>query len=69
MKGIGYREWQPYFAGTQPLELTRQRIISATMNLAKRQRTWFKRNESIQWLSTEEALAQAVAKVTSFLST
>src|SRR5205085_2671320 len=28
MKGIGYREWQAYFAYSQSLEQTRQRIIS-----------------------------------------
>lgn len=49
MKGIGYREWKDYFAGTQSLETTRQRIIKATLGLAKRQRTWFKRNPHIQW--------------------
>lgn len=50
MKGIGYREWRDYFLGTQSLDQTRGRIISSTINLAKRQRTWFKRNSSIQWL-------------------
>ncbi len=49
MKGIGYREWKEYFSGTQSLEITRQRIIKATLDLAKRQRTWFKRNPNIQW--------------------
>ena len=52
MKGIGYREWQDYFAGGQTLEQTRQRIISATNNLAKRQRTWFKRNPDINWFDS-----------------
>lgn len=42
MKGIGYREWQDYFAGTQNLAETRVRIIKSTLDLAKRQRTWFK---------------------------
>jgi tRNA dimethylallyltransferase len=55
MKGIGYREWQAYFAGGQDLEQTRARIISATNNLAKRQRTWFKRSPDIQWFSSPEA--------------
>jgi tRNA dimethylallyltransferase len=52
MKGIGYREWQAYFSGGQSLEETRQRIVSATNNLAKRQRTWFKRNPDIQWFGS-----------------
>lgn len=54
MKGIGYREWQDYFLGSQTKELTRQRIIQATLGLAKRQRTWFKRNQSIDWLDHPE---------------
>lgn len=52
MKGIGYREWQEYFNGHQTLEETKARIISATMNLAKRQRTWFKRDTNIHWFSS-----------------
>lgn len=54
MKGIGYREWQLYFEGNQTLEETRSRIISATKNLAKRQRTWFKRNPDIVWGTSSE---------------
>lgn len=61
MKGIGYREWQDYFAGTQSLEITRERIIAATKNLAKRQRTWFKRNPDITWGSPEEIEAHVAA--------
>ena len=57
MKGIGYREWREYFDGAQTLEETRRRIVSSTMNLAKRQRTWFKRNPNILWFgSADEAL-------------
>lgn len=68
MKGIGYYQWQDYFAGNQTLEETRVKIIKASMDLAKRQRTWFKRNESIQWLSTEDKLAEAVDSLTTFLN-
>lgn len=58
LKGIGYREWRDYFEGDQSLETTRERIISATKNLAKRQRTWFKRNPDIHRVaSAKEAEA------------
>lgn len=43
MKGIGYWQWKDYFTGEQTLEETRARIIKASMDLAKRQRTWFRR--------------------------
>lgn len=49
MKGIGYREFYDYFNGAQTLEVTKERIVAATMNLAKRQRTWFKRNEDVKY--------------------
>lgn len=71
MKGIGYREWRPYFEPQpelhQDLEQTRERIISATMGLAKRQRTWFKRNEHIHWLYEPNTLAESVELVTTFI--
>ncbi len=63
MKGIGYREWRDYFADNQSLDVTRERIISATKNLAKRQRTWFKRNPDIFWGSP----AEIEAHITAFL--
>ena len=71
MKGIGYREWRPYFEprpeSKQGLDETKQRIVAATMGLAKRQRTWFKRNDCIQWLQPLNTLANAVELVTTFI--
>jgi tRNA dimethylallyltransferase len=52
LKGIGYSQWQDYFMGSSDLLETRRRIIKATMDLAKRQRTWFKRSNVIHWIST-----------------
>lgn len=64
LKGIGYIEWKPYFEGVQSLEATKEQIISNTMKLAKRQRTWFKRNKSIQYI---EKQSEAVELVTTLL--
>lgn len=65
MKGIGYREWYEYFHSSQSVEQTRQRIISSTLKLAKRQRTWFKRNNDIHWLDDP---SKYVDIVTTFLN-
>ena len=54
MKGVGYQQWREYFEGTQSLEQTRQRIVSATEGLAKRQYTWLKRNKFINWFKSPE---------------
>ncbi|MBC7707836.1 tRNA (adenosine(37)-N6)-dimethylallyltransferase MiaA [Polaromonas sp.] len=71
LKGVGYSQWQDYFLGQKnahELAQTRQKIIKATLDLAKRQRTWFKRNKSIQWLSTPINMTAAVNLATTFLS-
>ncbi len=65
MRGIGYREFQAYFDGKQSLNTTRRQIVQATLNLAKRQRTWFKRNAKVIWLTDPK---QATSLVKSFLS-
>lgn len=68
LKGVGYSQWQDYFLGQQTLAETRQKIIKATQDLAKRQRTWFKRNKSIHWLITPVKWTTTVDTVTTFLS-
>lgn len=65
MKGIGYREFYNYSSGEQSLDETRARIISSSLGLAKRQRTWFKRNYSIHWISKQ---AETVELITAFLN-
>lgn len=60
MKGIGYREFKPYFEGQQSLAETKRKITKNTLELAKKQRTWFKRNRYIQWMeSPDEAVRMA----------
>lgn len=50
MKGLGYREWFPYFEG----ECTKEEVIEAikqnTRHFAKRQLTWFRREKDICWI-------------------
>lgn len=67
LKGVGYAQWRDYFLSTQTLAETRQKIIKATMDLAKRQRTWFKRNKSIHWLNYPINREEVVDLVTTSL--
>jgi tRNA dimethylallyltransferase len=69
LKGIGYAQWQGYFSGGQSLPETRVKIIKATFEYAKRQRTWFKRNKSIHWFDNPVDMAKVVDSVTTFLDT
>lgn len=51
MTGVGYKEFQAYYQGDASMGQVKRKIIANTLQLAKRQRTWFKRNQSIRWLS------------------
>ena len=69
LKGVGYAQWRDYFESAQTLAATRQKIIKANLDLAKRQRTWFKREKSIRWFSTPVNWIDIVDLVTTFLHT
>ena len=53
-QAIGYKEFYPYFRG----EMSREDAISVlkkeTRHYAKRQITWFRRNDKINWLFRDE---------------
>jgi tRNA dimethylallyltransferase len=47
---IGYKELIPYFENTMPLEECIDKIKQETRHYAKRQLTWFRKNERIKWI-------------------
>lgn len=60
----GYKPFIAYLQGALTIEQARDLFIRNDMALAKRQRTWFKRNKSIQWSATPE---EAESIITNFL--
>ena len=49
-QAIGYKELYDFFEGKSSLEEARELIKKNTRHLAKRQITWFKREEGICWV-------------------
>lgn len=49
MRSVGYIEALDYLDGRHNLEETREQIVIHTLQLAKRQKTWFKRDQNIHW--------------------
>lgn len=47
---IGYKELIPFFENTTPLEECIDKIKQETRRYAKRQLTWFRKNERIRWI-------------------
>ncbi len=65
---IGYKELLPYLGGELDLDICVANLKRATRRYAKRQMTWFKRDESIHWfhideLSFDEVLGEATAMI------
>ena len=52
LKSVGYKQALLCLQGKIKREDLEEAIINASMSLAKRQRTWFKRDEKIQWLKS-----------------
>jgi tRNA dimethylallyltransferase len=50
LQTIGYQEWKEYFEGEINEEEVKNKIITHTKQFAKRQMTWFKRNNKIKWI-------------------
>ncbi len=54
MKSVGYEEVVAYFDNRLPdLKAVKEEIRKNTRHYAKRQLTWFRRNQRIHWLSAE----------------
>ena len=65
-QAIGYKELKGYFSGELTLEEAADNLKKATRRYAKRQLTWFRKNERIHWIfrdgkSEEEIAAEAAA--------
>jgi tRNA dimethylallyltransferase len=55
LRTVGFRELISHLEGKMSLEKTVERIVISTRQFAKRQMTWFKKDESIRWYDFKEA--------------
>lgn len=65
LRGSGYLFFNDYLKGRLSLDEASQKFARSHMLLAKKQRTWFKRNKSIQWQNDP---SKVVAITTTFLN-
>ena len=72
MQAIGYKEFVDFLAGRCSLEDATALVQQASRHYAKRQLTWFRRNQNIHWLrrapgeETVEILLKAQQNLTDF---
>lgn len=53
-QAIGYKELAPYFNGEKTLEECLESLKIETRHYAKRQLTWFRKNEDINWVYPDD---------------
>ncbi len=71
-QAIAYKEFLPYFDGTDTLENCIETLKRNSRRYAKRQLTWFRRNKDIKWIFRDgkvmnEILAEACVIVEKYL--
>ena len=68
LKTVGYNELIAYLDGEMTLEQAQERIAISTRQFAKRQMTWFKKDQSIKWFNfqnTDSAVEYAKSAINS----
>jgi tRNA dimethylallyltransferase len=55
MRSVGYREVGDVLDGRLALADLEPQIVTSTMQLARKQMTWFKRDASIEWFEATPA--------------
>lgn len=70
MQAIGYKEFMDYLAGRCSLEEAADLVKQSSRHYAKRQLTWFRRNQNIRWLrrEKEQGTPEIVAKALQILA-
>ena len=53
-QAIGYKELEPYFRGEKSLKEALEKLKQSSRRYAKRQLTWFRRDERVHWLYPDE---------------
>ena len=72
-QAIGYKELAPYFNGEKTLDECLESLKIETRHYAKRQLTWFRKNENINWVypddyeNQEDMLESVFEKIDKFL--
>lgn len=53
-QAIGYKELTPYFNGEKALDECLESLKTETRHYAKRQLTWFRKNENVNWVYPDD---------------
>ena len=69
LSSVGYREVLQYLKEIKTEDWLEENIYRSTMQLAKKQRTWFQRDPQIKWFHPDQDQKAVVAAVEKFVYT
>ena len=61
LQTVGYSELFKYFEGKWPLEFALEEIKKNSRRFAKRQLTWYRKEENIHWVNFENSFAESLS--------
>ena len=67
LRSVGYRQMGQVLRGSQSMEAALEEMKQETRHLAKRQLTWFRREEEIRWFHPARQFKEIAAAVDAFL--
>jgi len=62
LQTIGYQEWKDYFEEKTKRDEVKEKIVLHTLQFAKRQITWFKRDKRIHWIKNYREVEKLIKK-------
>lgn len=68
LSSVGYLETVAFIKGELNERQWKDKIITSTMQLAKRQMTWFKRDESLEWFRMPDERPVVFERIENYLS-
>jgi tRNA dimethylallyltransferase len=68
LRSVGYRQMGQVLRGMQRMNDALEEMKQETRHLAKRQLTWFRKDEEIRWFHPERKYQEIASVVATFLS-
>jgi len=68
LKALGYREMAAHLGGECDLAAAREAMIRATLQYAKRQMTWFRKEQDVRWFDLEGPASTGAERIIEYVA-
>ena len=68
LKALGYREMAAHLRGECDLQAAQEAMIRSTLQYAKRQMTWFRKEQDVRWFDLEGPASAAAGRIGDYVA-